>query len=162
MNNQLITFKTAKLAKEVGFKEGVHGYFVHYITEQIDSEHGKSGSFGWERDELTFDDSYMVNGDKNLGDFSCEDYQCYSRPTQSLLQKFLREIHGYHIVIIPTITSNWTFKIVKVISEADNDYISGIKSVSDMPPYKEVSGYDFSTYEDALEEGLYEALQFLE
>lgn len=136
MNDQLITLKTAKSAKGIGFNQRTKYVWI----DQPD--------FGTKCRKI------------NISlDITPYEYNC---PTQSLLQKYLREKHGYHIVIIPTITSNWTFKIVKVISEADNDYISGIKSVSDMPPYKEVNGYDYSTYEDALEEGLYEALKLLE
>lgn len=81
--------------------------------------------------------------------------------TQSLLQKWLREIHGIHIVLIPTITSSWTYKIITVTSKRDDEVILGIKSVSDLPPYKKVCGYDFSTYEEALEVGLVEGLKLI-
>ena len=82
-------------------------------------------------------------------------------PTQTLLQRWIRETHGIHIVIIPTVTSFWTYKTVTVISDRDDDVIKGIKSVSDLPPYKEVCGYDFNTYEDALEDALFEALKLI-
>lgn len=82
-------------------------------------------------------------------------------PTQSFLQKWIREKHGIHMVIIPTITGNWTYKTVTVISERDNDYISGIKDVSDLPPYNNVCGYDFSTYENCLEDALVESLKMI-
>ena len=77
------------------------------------------------------------------------------------LQKWLRETYGIHIVIIPTVTSFWTYKTVTVISDRDDDVIKGIKSVSDLPPYKEVCGYDFNVYEDALEDALFEALKLI-
>ena len=88
-------------------------------------------------------------------------YQIKHYPTQSLLQKWLREQHGIHILIIPTITANWTYKTMNVISERDNDVIMGIKSVSDIPPYKEVCAEDFSTYELALEACLQETLKLI-
>lgn len=78
----------------------------------------------------------------------------YKYPTQDKLHKWLREKHGLHIIVIPTVTGDWTYKTVTVLSERDNDVILGIKSVSDLPPYTNVCGYDFSTYEDALEDGL--------
>ena len=87
---------------------------------------------------------------------------CYNEaPTQSLLHKCLREKHGIHILVIPTVTSDWTFKTIRVISEIDNDVISGLKSVSDLPPYQDVCGHDYSTYEEALENGLLEALKLI-
>lgn len=82
-------------------------------------------------------------------------------PTQSFLAKWLRDKHGIHILIIPTVTTAWTFKTITVLSERDNDVIIGLKSVSDLPPYKEVNGYDYSTYEQALEAGLLESLKQL-
>lgn len=78
--------------------------------------------------------------------------------TQSLLHTWIRENHGIYILVIPTITANWTFKSIRVISKIDRDVIKGLKSVSDLPPYKDVHGYDYSTYEDALEAGLVAAL----
>jgi|AntRauTorcE11897_2_1112592.scaffolds.fasta_scaffold01327_13 hypothetical protein len=72
-------------------------------------------------------------------------------PTQSVLHKWLREKHGIYICIIPTVTASWTFKTITVISERD----------SDLPPYKNVSGEYFSTYEEALETGLLEVLSLI-
>lgn len=80
-------------------------------------------------------------------------------PTQTQLHDYLIEKHGYYIVVIPTVTSHWTFKSVKVISEVDNDVISGLISVSDLPPYKEVNGTDYPTHTEALEAGLQEVLK---
>lgn len=135
MKDQLISFETAKLAKEKGFEEKTDkGYHRHGTEEDFkplllwrDSEEGEP-EFGYV-------------------------------PTQSLLQRWLREKYGYHICIIPTVTSSWTFKSINVISEKDNDVIVGLKSVSELPPYKEVNGYDYSTYEEALEFGLREVLR---
>lgn len=81
--------------------------------------------------------------------------------TLTLLQKWLREKYGVHIVIIPTVTSGWTYKTVRVISELDNDVIIGLKSVDSLPPYKEVCADDFSTFEEALEDGIYESLKLI-
>ena len=130
---KLIKLETARLAKEKGF-DGLVLFYQNPI-------HGVVTIKGGACDMNSFGTNY------------------YSLPTQSLLQKWLREKFGYHVVIIPTVTSNWTFKTIKVLSEMDNDVISGLKSVSDLPPYKEVSGIDFSTYELALEEGLIEILK---
>ena len=97
-------------------------------------------------------------------DFSDSFHGGVSTPvcTQSLAQRWLREVHGIHFVMIPTITSAWTYKLLTVLSERDNDVIMGIKSVSDVPPYKDVCGYDFKTYELALESALLEGLKLIE
>ena len=47
------------------------------------------------------------------------------------------------------------------MSELDNDVIIGLKSVDSLPPYKEVCANDFSTFEDALEDGIYESLKLI-
>ena len=101
--------------------------------------------------------NYVLDSD------SYDDYvnESVSAPTQSFLQKWLRDIHGIHIIIIPTVTSSWTYKTVTVISQRDEDVIKGIKNVSDLPPYKEVCGYDFSNFEDALEDALFKALKLI-
>lgn len=83
-------------------------------------------------------------------------------PTQDILHKWLREEHGMHVIVIPTVTSAWTFKTVTVLSKRDDDIIMGIKDVSEVPPYKKVNGFDYSTYEEALEEGLKQSLKQIE
>lgn len=149
--DKLILLKTAQLAKDKGFDLKCR---YHYIEG---SEYPKT--FGILR---TY--NIIVKSNKNLpykteGIYS--ENQLCTAPTQSLLKSWLREEYGLHIVIIPTVTSNWTYKTIKVISKLDNDVIAGIKSVSDLPPYKEVSGKDFSTHDDALEDALYENLKQL-
>lgn len=134
-NEVLITFKTAKLAKEKGFNWDT----LHCFTDEGSIQYSSG-------DE---DDNEFYN--HNIWDD-------FSAPSQSVLQKCLRENHGIHIVIIPTGTSHWTYKTLRVIAEIDNDVIRGLKSVDSLPPYKEVCGFDFNTFEDALEDALYELL----
>lgn len=70
MEEELITYPTAVLAKEKGFNQLKQG--VYYTK---DKEHCL---VGW--------------GFK-------DDFAIYSAPTQSLLQKWLREVHNIHITI---------------------------------------------------------------
>ena len=144
MKEELISFETAKLAKEKGFDWGCR----HLSRDEFDGEIP-------DIDELRDFVKFKFASNKTIGRNE------YTRPTQSFLQKWLRKVHGRHIVLIPTITSHWTFKDVRVISEIDNDAIKGVKSISDLPPYKNVSGQDFSTYEEALEKALQEALKLI-
>lgn len=92
---QLISFKTAKLAKEKGYNP--------------------------------------------------ETLRC-SFPYQEELQEWLRNEHNLHIVIIPTITCFWTYKIITLAGDIEQ------------PPYRGVDASDYNTYEDALEAGLQEML----
>lgn len=147
MKEQLISFETAKLAKEEGFNERVK---KSYSTDKkVYEQHNRTL-------DLTtpiFDTDYLEKY------WNSQDI--FKAPTQSLLQKWLREKQGIHIVLIPTVNSNWTYKTTTVLSERDDEIIIGIKDVGDLPPYKDVCGEDFSTYEKALESGLQEALKLI-
>lgn len=134
MEDTLVTFQTAKLAKEKGFIGKL------FVEDWYNSE----GHLYRDCKSCFFDRDIYIEA-----------------PTQSLLQKWLREEHGIHIILIPTITSDWTYKTTTVISERDNDVILGIKSVGDLPPYEGVFGEDFSTYEATLENALQAALKLI-
>lgn len=141
MEDKRISFKLAKLAKEKGFNLACdYAYTVGHANIQPNTA------------------LLPLYGLCKLGG---NQPHLASAPTQSLLQKWIREKHGIHIVIIPTIESFWTYKTVTVISEKDSGIIKGISSVSDLPPYIDVCGYDFSTYETALEDALFESLNQL-
>lgn len=136
MKEQLISFETVKLAKERGFDWKVYWYC------------------SYKRKVPTNDQTFYPdeNGElKNYNDDKNNFYEKFSLPTQSLLQKWLRDKYGIHILIIPTITTYWTFKTVNVISD---------KALEE-PPYKNVSGEDFQIYEDALERALIESLKLI-
>lgn len=73
-----------------------------------------------------------------------------------------RENHGLHPIIIPTITGDWTFKILRVLSKKDYDYLSGrVPEPPEQPPYKNVHAYDYSTHDKALEVALKEMLKMI-
>ena len=77
MEEQLISFETAKLAKEKDY-----------------GGKGLTTSYGYYRDGILC--SIPTN---NKSDFCGEDE--YSAPTQSLLQKWLREKHNLHAHAVP-------------------------------------------------------------
>ena len=115
MKEELILFETAKLAKEKGFDEEVTNYY-----------HPRYGlSDGCE-------DSY--NREEQA-----EGY--YSAPTQSLLQRWLREVH----------------RIYLYISLSGTKEISWFWSINDKK-YQDGSN---NNYEEALEAGLLEALKLI-
>jgi hypothetical protein len=161
----IITFETAKLAKEKGFGLGEKDYVTLHTFYSVDGHlNDKIGVY--KREKLPKDGIYRVGRltveDIEVGvtqgmDNSLDEF--ILAPPQSVLHKWLREKYGHHVVVIPTITSDWTYKTVRVLSEKDNDIMKGIKSVDSIPPYKEVCGYDYPSYELALEHGLQEALK---
>jgi len=125
MKDQLITFELAKLAKKnkfIGYKSTMH----YRISEEA-----------------------LINGliedhtDHNL----TVDY--LSAPPQSVLQKWLREIHN--IIVSP-------FYVSTILGDLENKYGCTIS--------KKGSVYDFdieyqNTWEEVLEEGLFTGLNLL-
>lgn len=65
-------------------------------------------------------------------------------PTQSLLQKWIREVHNIHITITSISQESWQYHITKPGDSLGKNY-----------------NEDFYNYEEALEEGLYEALKLI-
>jgi hypothetical protein len=66
-------------------------------------------------------------------------------PTQSLLQKWLRDEHKLHITIFSSSQESWMYRVTKQYQRLE--YGS----------YEE----DFETYEKVLEAGLFEALKLI-
>ena len=113
MEEQLISFETAKLAKEKGFK-----YFQRIITV-LDEE-----------------DKRFENDEHGI--------------TQSLLQKWIRETHKIYVNALPSYTDNSDNK--KHYFELF--YGKTLRLFGDKYSY-------FPTYEEALEVGLFEALNLI-
>jgi hypothetical protein len=172
MKDELITFETAKLAKEKKFNWGVKGQFTHYFEENRDSNGDNFGSFGWKEGEVTYDDSYIVNGESDLGDLSNESYECIARPTQSLLQKWLREEHNICVTpysnpsLIKEYYDSYNYRIVTLNTEHKdpNFFFTTNSPYSDDKIEESMdNGIQLkSTYEEALEVGLVEALNLVE
>ena len=118
LKEKLISFETAKLAKEKGFHISSRGEGM-----------GKR---------------VFINGELVNTIFSSKDH--IHAPTQSLLQKWLREVHNVSIKIDDYYTYSrvrFDYNICELGSQEDNPV--GV----------------FETYEEALEIGLYQALLLL-
>ena len=152
MKEQLISFETAKLAKEKGFNEPTIDLWYRDKTEKPKlfkghtshrrfincSELGYRGSdtSSYEESTITIKDLLQV-----YYKYPAKD-KLYQAPTQSLLQKWLIEKYYVHIEIDALGQSNYHLKcgIIGKILSIDNGY---------------------KTYEEALEDGLYEALKLI-
>ena len=134
MEETLISFKTAKLAKEKGLI-GIKTMYYYYK--------GKLDMGVWDDGELDW------NGEP-YDNMVLDEY--HSAPTQSLLQKWLREEHKIHLCVsVHGSLSTW-FE-VEILEEIE------------MLPIKARNGCydntDFNTYEEALEDALYQALELI-
>lgn len=147
MNNlqkHFLSYELSKEFKELGFDELCFGsyylegeYFQFYLKEQTEP--------------------ILHNSNKLITKLKGR----VTSPLISQALEFLREKHGIHILLIPTITAAWTYHTITVISERDNDVILGIKSVGEVPPYKNVCGVDFSTFEQAQLAGIKHAVELI-
>lgn len=125
MEDPLVSFETAKLAKEKGFDWGVLYSFY----------------------KMTFEDTWKPNViiDYEIKNWNFDNY--ISRPTQSLLQKWLREVHNIQISV-KSCTKNMKGQYV------DWDCCVNTNQIIDHRDGKD-------TYEEALEVGLLEALKLI-
>ena len=120
IEEQYVTFETAKLAKEKGF--------------DIPTRYG----FSERRSLVRVDTSDNWNQDKEL----------YSRPTQSLLARWLREVHDISVAAYRT----WAM---------DNSYNYEILVGTDFEKMIREECECDRTYEEAMEAGLQEALKLI-
>jgi len=130
MKEELIVFETAKLAKEKGFNLKCY----HRV------------SFIWQDKPTHYLGNYLDTNSENVDGM-------YSAPTQSLLQRWLREIHNIDVFI----NRDGMFK-----KESYCIFIhDNIKDISRLRPLDNDVFSGYFTYEEALEKGLQEALKLL-
>jgi hypothetical protein len=140
MKEEFILFDTAKLAKEKGFNLVIQKFFLHKGVKDVDLKKHPTPKLNSADNELRY--SNWNNKASRT-----------SAPTQSLLKKWLRKKHKICVSSdlwdylgkekLPT----WQYNIIKI--DADSDYIKSHK------PKKGTS------YEEALEKGLQEALKLI-
>lgn len=133
MQEQLVTFETAKLAENKGFD----------IIKSDDKFYDFSGNL-----------DYTFQGYQE----SLEKYERTSAPTQSLLQKWLRDEHQIHIEVElydNSRTYHWEYR---VITSKDRDW-------NDVDCFDSAKRHynreEFGTFEKALEQGLQESLKLI-
>lgn len=151
MKDKIINFETAKLAKEKGFKISCHSYyfedeeFRENKIETINGYYGDTVIYGQEDFYENWNDAFLTakNGDRCFGCNSQRYFETYSAPSQSLLQKWLREKHKIVIYIQPKIHLYYEWHIITT----DNHIISSERS------------YD---WEELLESALYESLKLID
>jgi len=132
MEDELITLKTAKLAKEGGFNEKCDKAFINYYSEHYNGDR---------KYQIQLFHQNTYNGPNPI----------YQASTQSLLQRWLREIHKIEVSVTPIIENKYR--------DREGDYDNKDAYYQWM-----IWGKTFGigdTYEEAFEEGLQEALKLI-
>ncbi len=125
MKEQLITFETAKLATSKGFR-------IH------------QGALKMYRN----DNQRLFS---NIGPAYDIESSCSYAPTQSLLQKWLREKHFIHMYVYPNFESEGVSYQINIYTDPYSDF----RNINHT--YKG----EYKTHEKALEKGLYESLKLI-
>jgi len=161
MEDQLVSFETATLAKEKGFNIQFPSFYHVYAN-------GTYKLYDYRHKTImtsTFSDI------RSAADTNQNYYR--TAPTQSLLQKWLREIHNIHIEILPRyqpkklnteeVLYSWAISC-KPFDKYDghNDVLNHWIGIHNGAPYiEDVFYHVVKTYEDALEISLQEALKLI-
>ncbi len=163
MKEQIVSFELAKLAKEKGFREPCsHYYFAdgEFKEHEVIKDGGYYGgdySISLESFNEDWNNRFVTtkDGDRCFGCNNNKDYfETFSAPTQSLLQKWLREKHNMEVLVTCN-ASGWFWEINKAYPNNGGTFIawSGDNGPND-------AGH-WETYEEALETGLEQALKLI-
>jgi hypothetical protein len=150
MVDSRIKLDTAIIAKAKNFDAWVDLCYVQYKKSYVyDSapEHLESHK----EDDVYIEKISHINGASNM-DLSNNLYVVYARPTQALLQKWLREVHNIRVYPTQKIAGDFGFEIY--IKNEENPAGSPFKRVSYFTQH-------FNSYEEAIEKGLQEALNLI-
>ena len=133
----LVQFETAKLAKEKGYNE--RGIFYQWSDQTgVICVLNYNVKNEWHTQEK-YDE---IKKRKRVYTITI--------PTQEELKNWLRKTHFLYVLVIPTVTCSWTFKVIDVQCDPQNQI--------ERPPYSGVNAYDYNTYEEAMEVGLKQVL----
>lgn len=135
IREELVTFETAKLAKEKGL--------CHYFENNNPTKYVPAF---YSEDYINFDEVEFQQEDCTIDDR-------YFRPTQSLLQRWLREVHNILVIVKP------------MIPEYESDLADKWEAVVYLNKIGHKGNYTKTvvckTYEEALEIGLQKALKMI-
>lgn len=138
MEDKIVSYETALLAKEIGFDwECNHVYNVVKRLELL---------------EYYKEDGTGVIKNSRVDDISTGHIYLCTAPAQSILQKYLRERHNIYVSVH-----------FDSYSPDVPEYYAVVKSISSKNMGERLlDGFTlYSNYEDALEEGLFESLKLI-
>lgn len=150
MQEQIVGFEVAKLAKDKGFKELCLNYYFEdgELRENkivtTNGYYGEEVTFEYEELIENWNDKFLTKKDGSRC-FGCPKargyFETFSAPQQSVLQRWLREVHNVHIEIY--------FNYKKYYAA-----IFGKNEAKDVE-------FEYETYEKALEGGLFKAFELI-
>ena len=144
MEDKLVSYEVARLAKEKGFDEKCSFSYKEVNPVEV-----------YQHQDKKYNNSYKkewVNTTRKNSDMVNAIVSRYSAPTQSLLQKWLRDKHEIHVFIIPCVPYSFSkYKDLGVI------WIYDIYKPL-LVEYECSDKREFVSYEDALDACLYECL----
>lgn len=147
--DRIVSYKIAKLLKEKGFDWNC------YAIYDTRNPNGFVYEASEEATHCDFDNVNIFNNSSTEYDF------LIAAPTQSLAQKWLREVHNINILVTYEFIDDseiaYAWNIVEHVEEGFNrkkDVWDFYKSKSSITKYR----MWYNTYEEALEEGIIEAL----
>lgn len=165
MKEELIKFETAVLAKEKGFDEKCNYYFHNQPefgskdllkypkVKSFGSGAIYNSSYGFSSYEIFYYNNTDIENRKAKKQTNKDKrfYELCTAPTQSLLQRWLREVYKIHVsldnVNVPE-KEKWIYEI--------NKLPCGVLVL-----WNKETSPTFDSYEEALESGLYEALKLV-
>ncbi len=125
MQEERVKFETAKLAKKKGFEQKGSKCWVKLLSGKV------------------------IHNDEIENKLEHERAKYYlSQPTQSLLQKWLREVHNTHLMVEP-------------YYNGEKLLVYGFDLITERAEEETIIEKGFKTYEEALEIGLQEALKLI-
>ena len=136
MKETLICYKTAALAKECGFDWECREFYN--VNKEIkEFEYFMGNGTGWDKNSTCLNNDYFQ---LNI---------VYIAPTQSFLQKWIRAIHNYQIIITPVYDDGSILYRPEVFDNRE-EYLDLI--LQELDESKEVDFYN--TFEESMEVAL--------
>lgn len=151
MGDKNVNLDTAILAKEMGFKPlNPSTQYVKGFTEQWDDV--TNTVTGYKENEIQEED-YVREG-------------YFLRPTQTVLQKWLRENHNIEISVLRYTYSGGVYQgkcYMWFVDQYDDKYNYELEENDEywILNERKSQGYEFKTYEEALEQALITALKLV-
>lgn len=153
MEEQLISFETAKMAHDKGFTREAIGYSLTSTRKNYYTQKGELNG-----DCIDFIKE-IINSKKNKRKII--KHTIYPACSQSLLQKWLREVHNIDVIIAVERYSNGINYLVQAQKwDLNCNPDKNLNFVVDGSYWFNDNG-DYPTYEKSLEKGLQEALKLI-
>lgn len=166
---ELVTFETAKLAKEKGFKELCYWYYTgdEKLYESF-LENGSSSDTDFRVDLTELGDNYNdgakvdKNGNRCWGCNSKNYFLMYSAPTQSHLKKWLRDNHNIDVDVTRDTEIHYQDETRWCVRISNFNNIEEVKTpIAHIKHPEHCHLNDFKSYELALEAGLLKGLTYV-